>query len=95
MKIEQYKPINKGTLKAVFTLVTNEGLKIRGMKVIDGMNGLFVGSPSEKREVNGEAKYFDTVFIPNGKDGDPNVQDKLQDLVNQNSDPVGDDDLPY
>ena len=95
MKIESYKPINKGSLKAVFTLITEEGLKIRGMKVIDGQNGIFVASPSEKREVDGETKYFDTVYIPSGREGDPNIQDKLQDLISSQSDPVGDNDLPY
>ncbi len=48
-----------GKIKAYFNIVTEEGFIIKGLKLIDGINGKFVGFPSKK---NDAGEYKDTVF---------------------------------
>ena len=49
-----------GKVRAFFDLMTDEGFTIKGFKIIEGINGLFVGVPSQKGK---DDEYFDTVFI--------------------------------
>ena len=35
---------------------------VKGFKIVEGINGLFVGNPSEYSEK--DDKYYDRVFIP-------------------------------
>lgn len=51
-----------GSLKAFFDVETAEGITIKGFKVADGKNGLFVGVPSEQ-DKNDKAKYWDRVLM--------------------------------
>ena len=48
-----------GKIKAFFDLKTEEGFVIKGMKIIEGINGLFIGMPSQKGK---DDEYFDVVF---------------------------------
>ena len=48
-----------GKLKAFFDLETEEGFNMKGFKIVDGSNGLFVGFPSNK---NKDGEFFDTIF---------------------------------
>ncbi len=50
---------NWGKIRAFFDLKTEDGFIIKGFKLIEGINGLFVGFPSQK---NKEDEYFDTVM---------------------------------
>ena len=55
--------MNKGSwgkVRAFFDIMTDEGFTIKGFKIIEGINGLFVGVPSQKGK---DDEYFDTVFI--------------------------------
>ena len=55
--------MNKGSwgkVRAFFDIMTDEGFTIKGFKIIEGINGLFVGTPSQKGK---DDEYFDTVFI--------------------------------
>ena len=53
-----------GKLVAFFDVKTEEGFIIKGFKLFNGINGLFAGMPSEKRQdENGEDKYFDTIWL--------------------------------
>lgn len=52
-----------GSLKAFFDVETSEGITIKGFKVADGKNGLFVGVPSEQ-DRNDKTKYWDRVLMP-------------------------------
>jgi len=55
---------NWGKLVAFFDVKTEEGFIIKGFKLFNGINGLFVGMPSEKRQdENGEDKYYDTIWL--------------------------------
>lgn len=49
-----------GKVKAYFDVMTEEGFTIKGFKVIEGINGLFVSNPSIKGK---DDEYRDTVFI--------------------------------
>jgi DNA-binding cell septation regulator SpoVG len=51
-----------GNLKAFFDLETAEGMTIKGFKIADGKNGLFVGVPSEQ-DKNDKTKYWDRVIM--------------------------------
>ena len=59
MNIERMNKGQWGKVKAFFDLKTDEGFVIKGFKLVEGINGLFVGFPSQKGE-GGE--YFNTVF---------------------------------
>lgn len=64
MKVLNMKQFSgTGNLKAFFDLETSEGITIKGFKIADGKNGLFVGMPSEQ-DKNDKSKYWDRVVIP-------------------------------
>ena len=48
-----------GKLRAFFDLRTTDGFVIKGFKIVEGINGMFVGMPSNK---NKEGEYSDAVF---------------------------------
>ena len=50
------RPLSAGKLRAFVDVVFNDALVVKGFKVVDGKNGLFVAVPSRKVE---------------GKDGEP------------------------
>ena len=48
-----------GKIRAFFDLQTQEGFTIKGFKLVEGINGLFVGFPSQK---GNDDEYRDTVW---------------------------------
>jgi stage V sporulation protein G len=50
-----------GKTAAFFDIQTDDGITIKGFKVVNGSNGLFVSSPSEKGK---DGKYYETVILP-------------------------------
>tara|TARA_B100000315_G_C14194094_1_gene414656 strand:+ start:180 stop:515 length:336 start_codon:yes stop_codon:yes gene_type:complete len=48
-----------GKIRAFFDLQTEEGFTIKGFKLVEGINGLFVGFPSQK---GNDDEYRDTVW---------------------------------
>ncbi len=60
MKIERMNKGEWGKVRAFFDLRTEEGFVIKGFKIIEGINGLFVSMPSQKGK---EDEYFDTVWV--------------------------------
>ena len=48
-----------GKIRAFFDLQTQEGFTIKGFKLVEGINGLFVGFPSQK---GSDDEYRDTVW---------------------------------
>lgn len=60
VEVFPFQNVVKG-LKALATIVLNDQLQIRGLRVIDGENGLFVGYPIDKN-YNGEE--YRTVCLP-------------------------------
>ena len=47
--------------KAFFDIETDESIIVKGFKLVDGANGLFVSAPSEKGK---DDKYYDRVYVP-------------------------------
>ena len=52
-----------GKVKAFFDLETEDGFTIKGFKIVEGIDGEFVGFPSQK---NNDGEYHDTVFADKG-----------------------------
>ena len=50
---------NWGKIRAFFDLQTEDGFIIKGFKLVEGINGLFVGFPSQK---SSDDEYHDTVW---------------------------------
>ena len=64
MKIINMRKGSWGKLTAFFDVVTDEGFIINGFKLVNGINGFFVGFPSRKgTDENDEEKYYDTVYL--------------------------------
>ena len=67
MKIKNMRQPNEEgqweKVKAYFD-VENSGFEIKGFRLVEGINGLFVSMPSRKgTDENGNDKWFDTVWI--------------------------------
>ena len=60
MKIERMNKGSWGKIKAFFDLQTEDGFTIKGFKLVEGTNGLFVGFPSQK---GNDDEYHDTVWV--------------------------------
>ena len=60
MKIMNMRKGSWGKLTAFFDVATDEGFIIKGFKLINGINGQFVGFPSQK---GSDDEYYDTVWI--------------------------------
>lgn len=72
MKIERMNKGDWGKIKAFFDLQTEEGLNLKGFKLVEGVNGLFVGFPSQK---GNDDEYHDTVWA------DRDVKDQVNQLA--------------
>jgi len=72
VKIERMNKGNWGKLRAFFDLRTTDGFVIKGFKIVEGINGLFVGMPSVQ---NKEGEYYDSVFA------DKDLRDELEKLA--------------
>ena len=59
LKIEFMNKGQWGKVRAFFSVRTEEGFIIKGLKLIEGINGNFVGFPSEKGK---DGEYRDTVL---------------------------------
>ena len=58
MKIVRIKKGSWGKIKAFFDLETEDGFTIKGFKLVEGIEGVFVGFPSQEKD----GEYYDTVF---------------------------------
>ena len=87
MKIERINKGSWGKVRAFFDLRTDEGFVIKGFKIIEGINGKFVGMPSTKNE---QGEYFPTVWA------DEAVKSELEQLAMRayGQESVSDSDAP-
>jgi len=60
MKIERMNKGSWGKVRAFFDLTTQEGFTMKGFKLIEGINGLFVSMPSQK---GNDEQYYDTIWV--------------------------------
>jgi DNA-binding cell septation regulator SpoVG len=58
MKIERMKKGDWGNVRAFFDMRTEDGFLITGMKIVEGVHGMFVGFPSKAGE---DGKYSEIV----------------------------------
>ena len=72
MKIERMTKGSWGKIRAFFDLQTDEGFTIKGFKLVEGINGLFVGFPSQK---GNDDEYRDTVWA------DRELKDQLSQIA--------------
>ena len=72
MKIERMNKGEWGKIRAFFDLRTQEGIVIKGFKLVEGINGMFVGMPSQKGK---DEEYFDTIFM------DRDLRDELNQVA--------------
>ena len=62
MKIINMKKGDWGKIRAFFDIEL-AGFTLKGFKLVEGINGLFVGMPSQKgTDDNGQEKYYSTVY---------------------------------
>ena len=59
MKIDRMIKGNWGKVRAFFDVQTEEGFSMKGFKLVEGINGLFVGFPSQK---GSDDEYYDTIW---------------------------------
>jgi len=59
MKIGEMKKGSWNKIRAFFDIITEEGFTLKGFKMVEGVNGLFVGFPSQK---GNDDEYHDTVW---------------------------------
>ena len=91
MKISRMTKGEWGKVRAFFDLETEEGFTIKGFKVVQGIDGLFVGFPSQKDK---DGDYKDTVYA------DKTLKQKINQLALDYYSRVGssksdEDDLPF
>jgi len=72
LKIQRMNKGEWGKIKAFFDLETEEGFTVKGFKLVQGINGLFVGFPSQK---GSDDEYYDTVWA------DKELRDSLSQLA--------------
>jgi len=63
-----------GKLTAFFDVATDEGFIIKGFKLVNGINGFFVGFPSQK---GNDDEYHDTIWLTE------NVRESLREQLNK------------
>ena len=104
MQIDRMNKGVWGKVRAFFDVKTEEGFVVKGFKIIEGIEGLFVSFPSVK---GNDEEYHDTVWcektlrqqlnltaITEYDPDDPSLKrekgDKQTELV-----PAGDEDIPF
>jgi len=64
MKIVRMNPLKSnagGKTAAFFDIQTQDGIIIKGFRIVNGVKGLFISSPDEKGK---DGKYYETVILP-------------------------------
>ena len=70
MKIVRMNPLKSdgsGKTAAFFDIQTNDGIIIKGFRLLNGSNGLFLSSPDQKGK---DGKYYETVTLPKEMKGE-------------------------
>lgn len=61
MKIVRINKLNSGKSAAFVDIETNDGIIIKGFRLVNGNKGMFLASPDEKGK---DGKYYETVIVP-------------------------------
>ena len=99
MHIERINKGQWGKIRAFFDLRTDEGLVVKGFKIVEGSTGPFVGMPSQKST---DGQYYETVVAENDlKEEITRLameaygSDIIQSQPPPGAEPPGDDDIPF
>jgi len=104
MKISRMTKGEWSKIRAFFDLETEDGFTLKGLKIVEGSSGLFVGMPSKKDK---DGEYNDTIIVGKMVDGkfapDKMLKEKLNklaiDYYNQDQPvvetPTENDDIPF
>tara|TARA_Y100000004_G_scaffold195445_1_gene262477 strand:- start:1188 stop:1493 length:306 start_codon:yes stop_codon:yes gene_type:complete len=101
MKVSRMNKISIGKLRAFFDLELDNGITIKGFKLVEGINGLFVGMPTEK-DKNGE--YRETIFCKKDVRGEINMialneynseVEEVREVSQDIPEPKTSDDIPF
>jgi len=63
MKIVRMNPLKSdggGKTAAFFDVQTDDGITLKGFRLVNGNNGLFLSSPDQKGK---DVKYYETVIL--------------------------------
>ena len=80
MEVIAMKNVDWGKVKALLTIKTSEGFELKNCKLVDGVNGLFVASPSVKGK---DDTYHDIIWFPKDK------RDQINEIASNMYDPSG------
>lgn len=61
MKIVRINKLEGGRTLAFVDIETDDNIIIKGFRLVNGTNGIFLASPDEKGK---DGKYYDTVIVP-------------------------------
>ena len=64
MKIIRMNPMKSdstGKTAAFFDIQTDDGITLKGFRLVNGSNGLFLSTPDQKGK---DGKYYETVILP-------------------------------
>ena len=109
MTLENMKKGDWGKVKAFFDIKTSDGFTIKGLKLVEGINGLFVGFPSKAGQ---DGEYHDTVWAErelkdevnamaikaySGEEDDGIIEMELEDITQQTIENKvkADEELPF
>ena len=82
MKIVRMNQLHNNSTKTVafFDMQTNDGIIIKGFRLVNGSNGLFISAPDDKGK---DGKYYENVILP--KEMKDNLQEKAIEEFNKNN----------
>lgn len=72
MRIYRLNKVEGGKTVAFVDIETDDGIIIKGFRLVNGQNGLFLVSPDEKGK---DGNYYDTVIVP------PQLKQKFEKLA--------------
>jgi DNA-binding cell septation regulator SpoVG len=61
IRMNLLKSEGSGKTAAFLDIQTNDGITIKGFRLVNGSNGLFLSSPDQKGK---DGKYYETVTLP-------------------------------
>lgn len=61
MRISRINKVEGGKTVAFVDIETDDGIIIKGFRLVNGQNGLFLASPDEKGK---DGNYYETVIVP-------------------------------
>ena len=61
IRINPMKSDSTGKTAAFFDIQTDDGITLKGFRLVNGSNGLFLSTPDQKGK---DGKYYETVILP-------------------------------